>query len=188
MRLHAFVLALTIICVGCTPTEVTIVPPRVPQGGRAVSIAVAQSDAKRIVVATESGGLFQTYNGGTSFQHLDAFPTFAGGNLMAAIRPPRPYAPIPHCPRATPSDPHRARRRRHGAAARCARDPPVPLGGPAERGRARAAAVARGHAGREPHGRLQPRAHPCLLLAAVRPRAASRRPAGRPACSGSACP
>ena len=84
MRLHAFVLALTIICVGCTPTEVTIVPPRVPQGGRAVSIAVAQSDAKRIVVATESGGLFQTYNGGTSFQHLDAFPTFAPVDVSIA--------------------------------------------------------------------------------------------------------
>ncbi|MDQ2768712.1 MAG: hypothetical protein M3Y30_16345 [Gemmatimonadota bacterium] len=84
MRLNAFVFALTIVCAGCSPTEVTITPPRVSQGGRAVSIAVAQSDAKRIVVASESGGLFQTYNGGVSFLHLDAFPTFAPVDVSIA--------------------------------------------------------------------------------------------------------
>ena len=41
---------------------------------------------------------------------------------------------------APPSDPHRARRRRHGAAARRARRPAVPLGRPAQRRRARTAA------------------------------------------------
>ncbi|MEA2327741.1 MAG: hypothetical protein QOE68_2700, partial [Thermoanaerobaculia bacterium] len=54
--------------------DVVIVPPRVPQGGRAVAIAVSQSNAKRLVVATESGGLFRTFDGGVSFQHLDNFP------------------------------------------------------------------------------------------------------------------
>jgi len=60
----------------CGPqSDVKIVPPKVPQGGRAVAIAVSQSDAKRLVVATESGGLFRTFDGGVSFQHLDGFPT-----------------------------------------------------------------------------------------------------------------
>ena len=46
-------------------------------------IAVAPSNAKRIIVGTESGGLFRTFDGGVSFQHLDGFPTFAP--LGAAI-------------------------------------------------------------------------------------------------------
>lgn len=76
--------ALMLIWSGCTFTsEVTIAPPRVPQGGRAVVIAVAPSNAKRIIVGTESGGLFRTFDGGVSFQHLDGFPTFAP--LGAAI-------------------------------------------------------------------------------------------------------
>ncbi|MET0398399.1 MAG: hypothetical protein ABW277_16495 [Longimicrobiaceae bacterium] len=63
-----------------------IVPPRVPQGGRAVAIAVSQSSAMRLVVATESGGLFRSFNGGVSFQHLDGFPTlFAVDVAMASL-------------------------------------------------------------------------------------------------------
>lgn len=63
---------------GCTcSNQVSIAPPRVPQGGRAIAIAVAADDQRRLVVATESGGLFRTFDGGVSFQHLDQFPTFA---------------------------------------------------------------------------------------------------------------
>ena len=70
------------------PSDVKIVPPKVLQGGRAVAIAVSQSDAKRLVVATESGGLFRTFDGGVSFQHLDAFPTlFAVDVAMASLDP-----------------------------------------------------------------------------------------------------
>ena len=76
MRRSALILALTLAWSGCTASDVTISPPRVAQGGRAVAVSVALSDAKRILVATESGGLFRTYDGGKSFQHLDAFPTF----------------------------------------------------------------------------------------------------------------
>lgn len=61
---------------GCNRTPVTITPPRVQQGGRALSIAVASNDAKRMVVATETGGLFRTFDGGTSWQHLDNLPNF----------------------------------------------------------------------------------------------------------------
>jgi hypothetical protein len=72
----ALSLALALAWSGCTTSGVTIAPPRVPQGGRAVAVSVALSDGKRIFVATESGGLFRTFDGGKSFQHLDAFPTF----------------------------------------------------------------------------------------------------------------
>jgi len=70
------------------PSDVTLVPPRVPQGGRAVAIAVSQSDARRLMVATESGGLFRTFDGGVSFQHLDEFPTlYAVDVAMASLDP-----------------------------------------------------------------------------------------------------
>ena len=73
----------------CGPkSDVIIVPPKVPQGGRAVAIAVSLSDAKRLVVATESGGLFRTFDGGVSFQHLDQFPTlYAVDVVMASLDP-----------------------------------------------------------------------------------------------------
>ena len=61
---------------GCNPTPVTINPPRVQQGGRALSIAVASNNDKRMVVATETGGLFRTFDGGASWQHLDGLPNF----------------------------------------------------------------------------------------------------------------
>jgi hypothetical protein len=89
MRRSAGGLALVLMWSGCTcSSEVTIAPPRVPQGGRAVAIAVAPSDAKRIIVGTESGGLFRTFDGGVSFQHLDGFPTFAPlGVAIASSNP-----------------------------------------------------------------------------------------------------
>src|SRR5688572_578141 len=69
----------------CGPkSDVTIVPPKVPQGGRAVAITVSLSDAKRLVVATESGGLFRTFDGGVSFQHLDGFPTLYAIDVVKA--------------------------------------------------------------------------------------------------------
>jgi photosystem II stability/assembly factor-like uncharacterized protein len=61
---------------GCTPSPVTIMPPRVKQGGRALSIAVASNNAKHMVVATETGGLFRTFDGGASWQRLDGLPNF----------------------------------------------------------------------------------------------------------------
>ena len=81
----AIVIALT--C-SCTNSDVTIAPPRVPQGGRAIAIAVSQSDAKRLLVATASGGLFRTYDGGVSFQHLDGFPNYAPLDVAIASLDP----------------------------------------------------------------------------------------------------
>jgi photosystem II stability/assembly factor-like uncharacterized protein len=74
--MHARVtMLLVFLLAGCSST-VTITPPRVTQGGRALSISVASTDQKRMVVATETGGLFRTFNGGASWQHLDGLPNY----------------------------------------------------------------------------------------------------------------
>ena len=49
---------------GCTSSPVKIAPPRVAQGGRALSIAVVSNNDQRMVVATETGGLFRTFDWG----------------------------------------------------------------------------------------------------------------------------
>ena len=73
-RLVTYVLAA--LWSGCTCSDVTIAPPRVVHGGRAIAIAVTSTNEKRLLVATESGGLFRTFDGGVSWQHLGGFPTF----------------------------------------------------------------------------------------------------------------
>ncbi len=77
MRRFVFYIILTIMWSGCAcGSKVTITPPRVPEGGRAVAVSVALADGKRVIVASESGGLFRSLDGGKSFLHLNAFPTF----------------------------------------------------------------------------------------------------------------
>jgi len=76
------------LCAACSQSDVTIAPPRVPEAGRAVSIAVNQSNKKNLIVATESGGLFRTYDGGQSFQHLDGFPTYSPVDVAFASTNP----------------------------------------------------------------------------------------------------
>ena len=87
LRLAVLVAVAGALLPGCgPPSDVTIFPPRVPQGGRAVAITVSQSDPKRLIVASESGGLFRTFDGGVSFQHLDGFPTlYAVDVVMASL-------------------------------------------------------------------------------------------------------
>ena len=58
--------------------------PLLPKSGRALSIAVRSNDAKRIVVASESGGLFQTFDGGKYWLHLDAFPNYKPIDVASA--------------------------------------------------------------------------------------------------------
>src|SRR5688500_8514890 len=88
MRITGRIVLAMLTCIGlpaCGPrSDVQIFPPKVPQGGRAVTIAVSQSNAKRLVVATESGGLFRTFDGGVSFQHLDGFPTLYAIDVVKA--------------------------------------------------------------------------------------------------------
>ena len=83
-----FVLAIACTLSGCSSSDLTIAPPRVNQGGRAVAVSVSLSDQNRIVVATETGGLFRTFNGGVSFQHLDGFPTIFAVDVFIASRDP----------------------------------------------------------------------------------------------------
>ena len=89
MRRTVVSLAFVLTWSGCTcASDVTIAPPRVPQGGRAVAIAVSPSNQKRIIVASETGGLFRTFDGGKSFQHLDGFPTYAPVDVAVASSDP----------------------------------------------------------------------------------------------------
>ncbi|MGI9076942.1 MAG: WD40/YVTN/BNR-like repeat-containing protein [Gemmatimonadaceae bacterium] len=88
MRCITFTFLIPALWCGCTRSDVTIVPPKVPQGGRAVSIAVSQNNEKRLIVATESGGLFRTFDGGGSFHHLGGFPTFAPVDVSIASLSP----------------------------------------------------------------------------------------------------
>lgn len=72
---------------GCA-SIVTIVPPRVPVGGRTLSIAVTSTDPKRMVVATETGGLFRSFDGGKSWQHLDNLPIYQTRDVAFASLDP----------------------------------------------------------------------------------------------------
>jgi photosystem II stability/assembly factor-like uncharacterized protein len=73
-RSRATLVAGLLLFAACNNTPVTIAPPRIPQGGRALSIAVAGNDPRHMAVTSETGGLFRTYNGGSSWQHLDGLP------------------------------------------------------------------------------------------------------------------
>jgi hypothetical protein len=76
-----------IILSACGPrSDVRIAPPHVPQGGR--TVAVSQSSAQRLVVATESGGLFRPFDGGISFHHLGGFPTLYAVDCPIRLRTP----------------------------------------------------------------------------------------------------
>src|SRR5262245_53693494 len=47
-----------------------------PCYGRAITVAADPNDAKHLLVVSESGGVFVTTDGGKSFKHLDALPSF----------------------------------------------------------------------------------------------------------------
>ena len=50
--------------------------PNVPYGGRADTIAVNPSDNRIMFVASESGGLFKTTDGGTHWSHVDTLGAY----------------------------------------------------------------------------------------------------------------
>ncbi len=56
MRRLALPIALAGLLNGCSNSPVTITPPRIRQGGRALSIAVMPNNQQRLLVTTESGG------------------------------------------------------------------------------------------------------------------------------------
>jgi hypothetical protein len=60
---------------GCLP-RITAWHPAIPQGGRVNSIAVRPTNPQCILVASETGGLFATTDGGAHFTHVDTLPSF----------------------------------------------------------------------------------------------------------------
>jgi len=86
-RIAAGLATLTGLLAGCA-TTVVISPPTVAQGGRALSIAVASNNDRRMVVATETGGLFRTFDGGQSWQHLEGLPNFMTVDVAIASLAP----------------------------------------------------------------------------------------------------
>lgn len=48
--------------------------PDIPWGGRAVAFAIHPGDADRALAASETGGLFATFDGGDSWSHVDGLP------------------------------------------------------------------------------------------------------------------
>jgi photosystem II stability/assembly factor-like uncharacterized protein len=72
----------TLLCWGCA--TVSLFPPNVPQGGRAVSIAVSPADPHVMIVASETGGLFTTANGGQTWTHVDGLKNFGVNDVAFA--------------------------------------------------------------------------------------------------------
>jgi hypothetical protein len=56
--------------------EFTELKPNIREGGRANTIAVHPKNNKSILVASESGGLFKSEDGGETWQHVDDLPVF----------------------------------------------------------------------------------------------------------------
>ena len=71
-------------CSGCPPGAPSPPPtitlaesqPVIGRGGRAVAVSVHGTDSRRAIAAGESGGLFQTMDGGDTWSHVDSFPPF----------------------------------------------------------------------------------------------------------------
>jgi hypothetical protein len=87
----AFVASAVVVCfAGCScSSDVTITPPRVAEGGRALSIAVTPGNSNRLFVTSETGGALPHVNGGTSWQHLDGLPNYQTVDVAVAWTAPQ---------------------------------------------------------------------------------------------------
>lgn len=61
--------------------------PNVAEGGRASSIAINPAHPQTILVASESGGLFRSTNGGPNWQHVDALPEYSTNAVRFLANP-----------------------------------------------------------------------------------------------------
>ena len=61
---------------GVEPPELEPIPNGIDAGGRAVSIAVRPGNDGEMIVASETGGLFATENGGDTWRHVSSDTTF----------------------------------------------------------------------------------------------------------------
>lgn len=73
-RVSLIVLSLLLALSACVP--LTQMQPNIANGGRAVAVAVHVTDGNRIVVASETGGLFRSTNRGATWTHASAATTF----------------------------------------------------------------------------------------------------------------
>jgi hypothetical protein len=92
LLLRRGLLYLSLLAVGCNPLPPTPPPtftltefqPDSGRGGRTVAVSISSADPQIAIAAAESGGLFQTRDGGQSWAHLDAFPPFRMSDVLFA--------------------------------------------------------------------------------------------------------
>lgn len=69
--------ALTSMIMGCGPSRpLHYFQPEIDYGGRVAAVAVNPNDDDILFVASESGGLYKTSNGGLGFGYIENFPSF----------------------------------------------------------------------------------------------------------------
>lgn len=76
-----FVPLVALACNGPSPpppvvASLTEMQTDISRGGRSVAVSVSAADPQIAIVASESGGLFRTVDGGSTWQHIDAFAPF----------------------------------------------------------------------------------------------------------------
>ncbi|MEP7345808.1 MAG: hypothetical protein ABI877_11090, partial [Gemmatimonadaceae bacterium] len=105
LKRHFLILSGLVGCFArCSCSDLTIAPPRVPEGGRALSIAVTSNNVQRIFVASETGGLYRTFNGGESWQHLGGLPNFRTVDVAVAWTDPETIVATTHAAFRTVND------------------------------------------------------------------------------------
>ena len=87
VQLSRLVLALVLLTISAPALAqfgwvVAEAQPNVPHGGRASTITVNPTDSQLMLVASESGGVFRSTNGGSNWSHLDSLPQYR----MMAVR------------------------------------------------------------------------------------------------------
>lgn len=71
-----------IVLGGCKTPNLAEKQPDIPNGGRAVTVAMHPADNNKIVVASETGGLFRSLNGGDNWTHVSGATTFGYRDVM----------------------------------------------------------------------------------------------------------
>ena len=64
----------------CTP--VAQMQPNIPNGGRAVAVSVHPTNVSHIIVASETGGLFKSTDGGASWTQVSGTTTFGYSDVL----------------------------------------------------------------------------------------------------------
>ncbi len=68
--------AICMLFTSCKCAKLAQKQPNIPNGGRAVAVAVSPFDDNLMVVASETGGLFRTSNKGLNWSHVSGTSTF----------------------------------------------------------------------------------------------------------------